>query len=236
MSIRKILVPVAAGLLFSPALMAAIINAGATVTRNFADEFLSTAVGADTVLGDALQVELEAEYAVGDIVTLAFSGAALDSGLLSSITSVTNTAISEMTIGLLSSDASGATYRVTDVTPGMANTTLGVLLDLAAATVLKFDAQQVDANNGVTVTYTAATDTGLPLDSGGTLNTVKYITTSAQLTAVATTPFNGIIDVENDRIIFTSSIAIDELLITTTEATNFVALGFVRATVISDRA
>ena len=76
MSMRKILIPVAAGLLFSPALMAADLK-GQSTSRTFGDEFLSTFGAAATVTGDVLRVELEAEYTLGDIVTLDFSGGAL---------------------------------------------------------------------------------------------------------------------------------------------------------------
>ena len=126
----------------------------------------ATTHSADTVLGGVLKVTLGAEYAVGDIITLTLSGAALESGMLTSITSDTNAAISSMTIGLLSTDASTATYRVTDVTPGTANTTVGVIFSLAADMILTFDAPLVDAAGTVVVAFSAATDTGLALDTG----------------------------------------------------------------------
>ena len=215
MDVRKILIPVAAGLLFSPALMAADIATGATTVVSASDEFLSTAVAASTVTGGVLSLELEAEYAVGDIITLAFSGAALEAGLLSSITSATNTAISAVTIGLLNDDASSGTYRVTDVTAGAANTTIGVVLELAAAGVLTFDAAGVDSAGGITVDYSAETDNGLALDSGGTDNTVDWITTGVQFSATVTTAFNGVIDVDDNRETFEGAETVDTMTSTT---------------------
>ena len=72
MSMRKILIPVVAGLLFSPALMAADITdsaANGSVANSFSNEHLASAIPASTVVGGVLNVTLGAEYAVGDIIT-----------------------------------------------------------------------------------------------------------------------------------------------------------------------
>ena len=84
MSLRKILIPAVAGLMISPALMAANIETS-TMPTSESDEWLQTADSTDTVVGGELTVILGAEYAVGDIVTISFSGGALEAGLRSSI-------------------------------------------------------------------------------------------------------------------------------------------------------
>ena len=73
MNVRKILIPVVAGLFISPAMMAADLD-GETTGRTFSNEYLGTADATDIVAGDVLAVLLEAEYAVSDIITLTFSG------------------------------------------------------------------------------------------------------------------------------------------------------------------
>ena len=77
MSIRKILFLAVAGIMISPALMAADIDTS-TEKRVFSDEFLGTYIDAGKIAGDTLQVILGTEYTLGDIVTLDFSGTALD--------------------------------------------------------------------------------------------------------------------------------------------------------------
>jgi hypothetical protein len=127
-----------------------------------------------------LAVTLGAEYAVGDIVTLDFSGSALiDSSVPTSAVAAVNAApcvCNGITLGLLSSDADQVAYRVIDVQAGITNTTNGVVVTFAAADTIEFSALAVRAAAGVTVSYSAATDTGIPLDTGGgDLREVEYI-------------------------------------------------------------
>ena len=76
MSIRKILFLAVAGIMISPALMAADIDTP-SMDRTFSDEFLGTHGDSGTISGNILAVTLGAEYTLGDIITLDFSGAAL---------------------------------------------------------------------------------------------------------------------------------------------------------------
>ena len=76
MNIRKIFIPVAAGFLTSPAAFAAIVDddgAGPSETFFYSNEYLSTATD-ETIVAGGLSVIIEAEYAVGDIVTWTVSG------------------------------------------------------------------------------------------------------------------------------------------------------------------
>jgi hypothetical protein len=200
MSTRKILIPVVAGLMLSPALMAADLD-GPSVERTFSDEYLGTAAAADTVAGDVLAVTLGAEYAVGDIITLAFSGSALDDTTVNNSVIVAAGALNGITIGLLSADADSAVYRVTEIdATGVTNTTVGVVVPFAAADDLDFDAQDVDTAGGVTVSFSAATDTGLALDtSGGDLRSIDYLIVEDEYEATVTTAFDQVVDVETER-------------------------------------
>ena len=77
MSIRKILFLAVAGIMISPALMAADIDTPSG-KRVFSDEFLGTYTDTGKIAGGLLAVTLGTEYTLGDIVTLNFSGTALD--------------------------------------------------------------------------------------------------------------------------------------------------------------
>ena len=231
MSLRKILIPAVAGLMISPALMAADIETS-TVPTSESDEWLQTADSADTVAGGVLTVILGAEYAVGDIVTISFSGGALEDGILSSIPVRSVGQISGITLGLLSSDADTATYRVTDIDPGTGGTgptTVGASIPIGAIGGLigglMFDAQSVDAAGTIVVSYSAATGTGFALDTGGgpgacttsACNSVDYITTGAQFNSKVATAFDGVIDVDNNRETFEKAAVIDIMITTQTD-------------------
>ena len=112
MSIRKILFLAVAGIMISPALMAADIDTP-TGKRVFSDEFLGTYTDTGKIAGGELAVTLGTEYTLGDIVTLDFSGTALDAA------TVPATAISDraraLVLGLLSADSGQAIYRVTSI-------------------------------------------------------------------------------------------------------------------------
>ena len=190
MSMRKILIPVVAGLFFSPALMAAIVDdvdlGGPSTTAFFSDELLQTAVAASAVAAGDLAVTLEAEYAVGDVINWAVSGSAVDSGFPTTVifdcTAETAMGLSDgeagITFGLLSDDADGASYRVTGLdtagcvgaTSTFGNTVLFAADDPLTAPAIEgivLDAQSVAAAGTVNAAYSAQTSTGLGLDTGG---------------------------------------------------------------------
>lgn len=197
--VRKSLLAAAAGVLISPALMAADLD-GPSVERTFGNEFLSTAAPTDIVAGDILAVTLGAEYAVDDIITLSFSGGALDATTVPTSVTVVDGALSGITLGLLSATADTAVLRVTEIVPGIANSTVGVVVTFAAADILEFNADAVDAANGVTVSFNAETGTGLALDtSGGDDRSHDYLLTDDQFSAEVTTPFDQTVDVNQNR-------------------------------------
>jgi len=204
MNIRKIFIPVAAGFLISPAAFAAIVDdegTGPSETFFYSDEYLSTATDENIVAG-GLSVIIEAEYAVGDIVTWAVTGGAIDSGFPTSVTSACGDVgkpVDEagITLGVLSSDADGAVYRVTEVDNGCGATTVGAQLDFGSLSLV---ATAVDSANTITAMFSAETGTGLALDtSGGADRSSDLVTTGSQYDLDVTDPFDGIIDVEDDR-------------------------------------
>jgi len=205
MNIRKIFIPVAAGLLTSPALMAADV-ATPSLSAFVSDEYLSTSPSTEALSHPGVGFTIEAEYAVGDIINLTFTGSALDDSTLpSSIVSAGSPAV--VTVGLLSSDSGAAVYRVTEVNTTGGNSTVNASFNLCG-TPCDFNANAVDANGGVVLSFSAETGTGLALDtSGGADRITALFVTGSQFAAAVTDSFDGIIDVEDDRETFTTGTA-----------------------------
>jgi hypothetical protein len=177
-----------------------------TTARDLSAEYLSTADATDVVLGGALAVVLGAEYTVDDVITLDFTGSALDTTTLASSISVAAAPpLKGITLGLLSSSESQAVYRVTAIVGPTTDSTIGVSVPIRAADVLEFDAQAVAAAGGVNVSFSAETNNGLPLDTGGGDDrAVEYLDVVNQFSiAAGTRAFNGVVDVNNDRLQFT---------------------------------
>ncbi len=202
--VRTSLIAAAAGVLISPALMAADI-VDDTSTRDLSDEYLGTANATDVVLGDTLAVLLGAEYTVDDVITLTFSGDALDDGTLQNSIDVAEVGVFKgVTLGLLSSTSGSAVYRVTALTGAPTDTTVGLSIEIAPTNILEFNAQAVDAAGGVNVSFEAETNNGLALDTGGGDDrAVDYLDVSTQFTIMADRAFNGVVDVNEDRLLFT---------------------------------
>ena len=74
---------------------------------------------------------------------------------------------------------------------------------------LTLDAQSVDTAGTITATYTAATETGTPLDTGGTLNSTDIVVTGSQFGATVNTPLDAVVDVNADRLLFVGVLPVD---------------------------
>ena len=210
MSIRKILFLAVAGIMISPALMAADIDTPSG-KRVFSDEFLGTYTDTGKIAGGVLAVNLGTEYTLGDIVTLNFSGTALDES------TVPATAISNLprpvTLGLLSADTSQAIYRVTSISgdcSGSGETLNCGTVVFAAEDTLMFNARDTQAAGGVTVSFSAMTDSGFALDTRGTLRDVAYIKVEDEYSVAVMPAFDAIIDVEDERTTFDGAIGSTE--------------------------
>lgn len=157
----------------------------------------------DTVSAGAVTVVLGAEYAVGDIITLSFSGSALDATTAPTninVPTVTGTTKS-ITLGLIDQDADKLVYRITDL-GNTENTTVGaeLVIEGTASGMLEFDAEAVAAAGSVNVSFSAQTSQGLNLDgSGGVARNVDLVVVSDQFTAKVERALNGVVNVEDGR-------------------------------------
>lgn len=149
-----------------------------------------------TVLNaNEVTVVLGAEYTNDDTITLTFS-APLAAALPTSRT--TTGAANQVTLGLISGGDVGdntATYRVTS----------RVNLLSVIGTVLTFDAGDIKfakaaATSGVTVSFSAQTNNGLPLDTaGGARRTAELFKVVDQFVTTPAPNFSRVIDVETQR-------------------------------------
>jgi len=208
--VRTSLFAVAAGVLISPVVNAAIVDddgAGPSEIFFFSNEYLSTADATDTVFTGSLSATLEAEYAVNDVITWAVSGSAIEGGFPASKVIACNDIgdFKGVTFGKLSDDANGAQYRVTEIDEscdtGGGLTTVGLTVEFSPS--LELNAQAVDAANTIEASFSAQTNNGLPLDTGGgAARMVDLAVTGSQFAASVDTPFDGVVDVEAERLEF----------------------------------
>jgi hypothetical protein len=195
--------------MISPFAMAADVD-GPSLSAFVSDEYLSTAAADDTIAHPVIGFTIEAEYTAGDIIDLTFSGDALEADTLpTSVIVACNLDTNQpgVTLGLLSQTAGEATYRVTELDGTCLDgvgTTIGITFDVCTgAAPCLFNARAVDAANGVTLGFSAQTGTGFPLDTGGGANRTEDVFVTGSQFAAEFTGFNGIIDVEQDRELFT---------------------------------
>ena len=112
---------------------------------------------------------------------------------ITSVAAVTESGtIATVGLGLLSSSATAATYRFTDVSTG-GNTTIGAMIQVPAVT---FDEDNLQSSSA-TVAFSAATGAGAAMDALAT--TAVMAASVPQFKTVQTTAWNAIVDVENDR-------------------------------------
>jgi len=167
-------------------------------------------------------ITLGAEYTINDIITLTVNNAEILSGATPVLTYADASGgdgSGTMTLGLLSTTATTATFRVTELT---ANSGDGLTAgDTLTLTGLTFDGPSVAALADaveVELTYTAnATGSNLPLDTGGT-NTDTVFTMTGQFSSSVTTALNETVDVNADRQQFVAAATTDTLVITPAEA------------------
>ncbi|WP_417656343.1 hypothetical protein [Pseudidiomarina aestuarii] len=201
--------------------MAADLATG-TVTRNVSTEYLEVAP-AGTLTSNAVVLELGAEYAVNDVITLTFTGGdALDVDSLPPFVTVAAAAPEKgITVGLISTSVENGTtkanYRVTDVTGGATDTTTGITLDFGT---LDFDSTK--AANGINVAFSAVTNTGLNLDTaGGALRNEDLFAIDDQFEITIDTALDEVIDVEDERETFVGALTADQLVFTAAETAAF---------------
>jgi hypothetical protein len=198
---------IAAGVLISPALMAAELDLG----KHFiGSSYLGLTGPGDEVTTGFIYVQLGTEYAVGDKISLAFSGGSVigDSfpnsvvvPCIAESVAGLNDGLAGMTWGRLNFDADQVTWRVTEIdsaTCAGATSTDGVVVRLAENFIADFDAPAVAASGGVNVTFSAETGSGDPLDTGGTNRSDSTIDVGSEFDYTVA-GFSGTIDVNTNR-------------------------------------
>ncbi|PTB85126.1 hypothetical protein C9988_02425 [Pseudidiomarina aestuarii] len=201
--------------------MAADLATG-TVTRNVSTEYLEVAP-AGVLTSNNVVLELGAEYAVNDVITLTFTGGdALDIDSLPPFVTVAAAApLKGITVGLISTSVGNGTtkanYRVTDITGGATDTTTDVVLDFGT---LDFDSTK--ASGGINVAFSAVTNTGLNLDTGGgAARNEDLFAIDDQFQVEVSTDLDGVIDVEDERQTFVGAVTADQLVFEASETAVF---------------
>jgi hypothetical protein len=205
---KRNMLAIAAGVLISPALMAAELDLG---KHWVGSSWLGLTGAGDEVTTGYISVQLGAEYAVGDKIRLDFSGGTVIGGSFPSSVVVdcipetalnANDGLAGVTWGRLNFDADHVTWRVTEIdsaTCAGATSTDGVVVQFADNFVADFDAPAVLAANGVTVSFSAETGAGDALDSGGTNRSDSTIDVRSEFDYTVNPVFSGTIDVNTNR-------------------------------------
>ena len=157
-----------------------------------------------------------ANFAVGDICNFAGANSAVDYRVLTVNTSTEDIVVSPhplaiadnsavtcddpsfLALGLISSTSTSVTYRVTSKTEGAS--TVGAEIAVPSPNV---SVAALKASKSVTVAFSAATASGTAMDTLAT--TASLGTAVDEIKYTVTEKFNGVIDVENDKKIFSSN-------------------------------
>lgn len=212
--------------LIALAIAAASTSAFAADITNTDYKILSAqgAVGTTSVtVAAGVKVDLAAEYKSDDIITLTFAGAKV--AALGTVTvalvqkdmdlelaTPTGTAdfqpIGTMVLGKINQTDTQVTYRVTSLDfvkaqpTSYTNTTVGAQFTVAG---VELNVASILASGSASVTYAAETSTGIKLDQHKN-NTTKLYDVKDQF-AAKVTGFNGVVDVNEQRLLFTAASA-----------------------------
>lgn len=148
-------------------------------------------------------IDLGAEYTTGDVFTLTFSGATIDTAASTITATYADDAGDNdtATLGVLNADATSVTVRITAMVDGNANAGIDTTDGSFTVGGLQFETADVlaSASNKVVVTYAAQTAQGLTLDGSGDLS-ADIIQVANQFTGFnVATSFDGTIDVAQQR-------------------------------------
>jgi hypothetical protein len=185
----------------------------ADVTTNVVNVSKQGSTVGDLTAGNVV-VALEAAYAVGDTVTITFTG-----GLKTAPLSITSSGANAVTLGRTGQTATTVTYRVTEITGAGA---VHGSFTFTGASAFVFKAADVLALGKVNATYGATLGTSSSsLDSPVEYNADADLTSGAvfnvrdQFAAAITAPnrFDGVLDVAADREAFTGPTTVDVLTI-----------------------
>ena len=186
--------------------------------QTYATTIKGTLVVSDNVVATVVvanSTDRSEDIAVGDICN--FNGTTVDHRITANNTTTdtitftpkiaaalagTNTIICDnpswVKLGIVNSDLNSVTYRVTSITGGASNVGSEIAVPTPTITTTSWK-----ANKGVTVAYSAATAAGVAVDVFAT--TASLGTVIDEIKYVVTTKFDAVIDVENDKKVFSSN-------------------------------
>ncbi|MEE2001508.1 hypothetical protein QWY20_08585 [Alkalimonas sp. MEB108] len=200
--------------LVAAALAGLSVNAMAAV--NLVDESTRVAVSTERLSNTTTNfnlprenfvVELGAEYAVGDIITITFDTDAIAANQFRSTITTSDTLDADglpdpnvggstLALGLLSTTANSVTYRVTEVNGALS--TVGQKFTIANGANFAVNAAKVLSNGGLTASYAAQTSNGVAIDQGQK-SSVKLVHVASEFVGAIGTAMNSTIDVNNNR-------------------------------------
>lgn len=210
--------------MFKKSLLAASIAAFSTgafavnVTSTALEHSKEGVMSATTIPGAAATVTLKAEYKVDDLITFTFSQDIENTFATTvNVTLVGAGAGDEMVLGKLSQDDNSVTYRVTNLQLGNgATSTVDATFDIPAAS---FAGADIRAAGSASVTYSATLSNGTtPLDqaSGTDKATATVVSLDDQFSTKVDAGFDGVVDVEDDRLSFEGGVSADAITVSLT--------------------
>jgi len=161
-------------------------------------------------LGDII-FKLEAEYTVGDIITIKVTGGTIDTATTNALLEQEGSITDSIVFGELSTTSDTITFRLTDLDTTTNSTTKLETITLTGVNLV------TASITDTTVSFKAETSTGIDLDTGNSLDTSKVLVTAAQFTS-SSTNFDTVIDINQDRQNFVGPTSVDEIVITVTDS------------------
>jgi len=204
--------------LLAAALTVAAFNASAVVvTATGVNVSQEGAANETSIAVPAIVATAGAQYTVGDTIVFTFTGAELDTALITPTLTAVLGGGDTATLGFVGATASAVTFRITAQTDGAADGVSYTGATFTTGGLVFKTATVVDAAGAITVTHSAANVTGsIVIDNLGT-KTATVATVVAQFASTVTTKLDGVIDVSNSRQKFVGATT-DVLVVTPTEA------------------
>ncbi len=203
--------------LVAAALAAAAFNASAVVvTAAPAVVSLEGAVNQASIAVPAITATAGAQYTVGDTITFTFTGAELDTALITPTLTATLGGGDTATLGFVGATTSSVTFRITAQTDGAADGVSYTGATFATAGLVFKTATVVDAKGDIKVKHSASNVTGsIAIDNLGTQE-ATVATVVEQFASTVTTKLDGVIDVGQSRQKFVGATT-DVLVVTPVE-------------------
>ena len=154
------------------ALTTAAISANAATTATvsgkvdvFGKEFIANETTGIAL--SSIEVDLDAQYSAGDIVTLSIAGASIDTTNSSAAAAYTTdlTAAPTMTLGILSTEANKVTFRVTAAAGDHGDTEATKSSKITFTGLKLTTASAVASTGAISATFAAQTSTGFTIDA-----------------------------------------------------------------------